>query len=171
MLPPCHCLLYSSNTIVTLTEETNRSSHSDTKKLDHFTICNIIISPSHITLDVGRHYKTILASGSTDTPLCVGRDGHEKVLALNLKHNLVLAGFEPKFPMETRLRSRWSTTDWDRAHCFLSFSPLPFSVLVRQWPEKTHLHHAMVLLYLSEIIFSTNHFSWWNSYKMLSNIT
>ena len=36
MLPPCHFLLYSSNTIVTLTEETNRSSHSDTKKLDHF---------------------------------------------------------------------------------------------------------------------------------------
>ena len=35
MLPPCHFLLYSSNTIVTLTEETNRLSHSDTKKLDH----------------------------------------------------------------------------------------------------------------------------------------
>ena len=38
---PCHFLRYSSNTIVTLTEETNRSSYSDTKKLDHFTICNI----------------------------------------------------------------------------------------------------------------------------------
>ena len=47
MLPPCHFLLYSSNTIVTLTEETNRSSHSDTKKLDHFTICNIIISATN----------------------------------------------------------------------------------------------------------------------------
>ena len=34
-------LPYSSNTIVTLTEETNKSSHSDTKKLDHSTICNI----------------------------------------------------------------------------------------------------------------------------------
>ena len=33
---PCHFLLYSSNAIVTLTEETNRSSHSDTKKLDHY---------------------------------------------------------------------------------------------------------------------------------------
>ena len=43
MLPPCHFLLYSSNTIVTLTEETNRSSHSDTKKLDHFITCNIIV--------------------------------------------------------------------------------------------------------------------------------
>ena len=43
MLPPCHFLLYSSNTIVTLTEETNRSSHSDTKKLDHFIIFNIIV--------------------------------------------------------------------------------------------------------------------------------
>ena len=43
MLPPCHFLLYSSNTIVTLTEETNRSNHSDTKKLDHFKICNIIV--------------------------------------------------------------------------------------------------------------------------------
>ena len=41
MLPPCHFLLYSSNTIVTLTEETNRPSHSDTKKLDHSTICNL----------------------------------------------------------------------------------------------------------------------------------
>ena len=39
---PCHFLLYSSNIIVTLTEETNRSSHSDTKKLDHFITCNII---------------------------------------------------------------------------------------------------------------------------------
>ena len=29
MLPPCHFLLYSSNTVVTLTEETNRTSHSD----------------------------------------------------------------------------------------------------------------------------------------------
>ena len=37
---PCHFLLYSPNTIVTLTEE---MSHSDTKKLDHFTICNIIV--------------------------------------------------------------------------------------------------------------------------------
>ena len=42
MLPPCHFLLYSSNIIVTLTEETNRSSHSDTKRLDHFIACNII---------------------------------------------------------------------------------------------------------------------------------
>ena len=40
---PCHFLLYSSNTIVTLTEEINRSSHSDTKKLDHFIIRNIIV--------------------------------------------------------------------------------------------------------------------------------
>ena len=31
MLPPCHFLLYSYNKIVTLTEETNRSCHSDTK--------------------------------------------------------------------------------------------------------------------------------------------
>ena len=31
---PCHFLLYSSNTIVTLTEETNRSSHSDTKNAE-----------------------------------------------------------------------------------------------------------------------------------------
>ena len=38
MLPPCHFLLYISNTIVTLTEETNRASHSDTKKLDHFNL-------------------------------------------------------------------------------------------------------------------------------------
>ena len=38
MLPPCHFLLYSSNTIVTLTEETNRSRPSDTKKLDHLTL-------------------------------------------------------------------------------------------------------------------------------------
>ena len=43
MLPPCHFLLYSSNTIVTLTEETNKSSHSDTKKLDHFTSCNNVL--------------------------------------------------------------------------------------------------------------------------------
>ena len=42
MLPPCHFLLYSSSIIVTLTEETNRSNHSDTKKLDHFITCNII---------------------------------------------------------------------------------------------------------------------------------
>ena len=33
----------SSNIIVTLTEETNRLSHSDTKKLDHFITCNIIV--------------------------------------------------------------------------------------------------------------------------------
>ena len=43
MLPPCYFLLYSSNIIVTLTEETNRPSHSDTKNLDHFNICNITI--------------------------------------------------------------------------------------------------------------------------------
>ena len=43
MSPPCHFLLYSSNTMVTLTEETNRSSHSDTKRLDHFIICNITV--------------------------------------------------------------------------------------------------------------------------------
>ena len=34
---------HSKNTIVTLTEETNRLSHSDSKKLDHFTICNITV--------------------------------------------------------------------------------------------------------------------------------
>ena len=33
MLPPCHFLLYSSNIIVTLTEETNRLNHSDTYRL------------------------------------------------------------------------------------------------------------------------------------------
>ena len=43
MLPPCHFLLYSSNTIVTFTEENNGSSHSDSKKLDHSTICNITL--------------------------------------------------------------------------------------------------------------------------------
>ena len=29
MLPPCHFLRYSSNIIVTLTEETNRLNHSE----------------------------------------------------------------------------------------------------------------------------------------------
>ena len=40
---PLPLSLERSNTIVTLTEETNRSSHSDTKKLDHFIIFNIIV--------------------------------------------------------------------------------------------------------------------------------
>ena len=39
---PCHFLLYSSNTIVNLTEKTNRSSHSDTKKLDHSTFVTLL---------------------------------------------------------------------------------------------------------------------------------
>ena len=43
MLPPCHFFLYSFNTIVTLTEETNRSGQSDTKKLDHFIICILMM--------------------------------------------------------------------------------------------------------------------------------
>ena len=42
MLPPCQFSLYSSNKIVTL-KETNRSSHSDIKKLDHFITCDIIV--------------------------------------------------------------------------------------------------------------------------------
>ena len=37
MSSPCHFLLSGLNKIVTLIIETNRSSHSDTKKLDHFT--------------------------------------------------------------------------------------------------------------------------------------
>ena len=49
MLPPCHFLLYSSNAIVTLTEETIRSNHSDTKKLDHFTVIQTV--PTNLSMD------------------------------------------------------------------------------------------------------------------------
>ena len=48
----CYPPAIFSCTIVTLMEETNRSSHSDTKKLDHFIICNITVISSCI-----RSYK------------------------------------------------------------------------------------------------------------------
>ena len=56
MLPPCHFLLYSSNTIVTLTEETNRSSHSDTfmcAKLRTYKLLLLMDNRAYFALNPG----------------------------------------------------------------------------------------------------------------------